>query len=248
MLIPSRRHTEADLSLWAELEEADRLHGQYRLPKLVPRALWEIETFARNGERYCSVSWGKDSTALADLVMQSAPETPLVWVRVEPIFNPDCELVRDAFLQRRPSAAYREITTHCTLDAGHEHTKRIRWIAGGTLESGFKSATEQFGERRFSGVRADESGQRQLSARTHGVSTAISCRPLLYWSAQDVYAYLRSRNLPVHPAYAMLGGGRYDRSHVRVSSLGGMRGRGMGRDEWEQEYYGDVLRRLETVP
>ena len=65
-------------------------------------------------------------------------------------------------------------------------------------------------------------------------------------SAADVFAYLASRQLPVHPAYAMLGGGRYQRDRIRVSSLGGRRGDGMGRAEWEREYYGDILRRLEA--
>jgi len=57
---------------------------------------------------------------------------------------------------------------------------------------------------------------------------------------------MNAYNLPVHPAYAMTAGGRWDRKHIRVASLGGQRGAQYGRREWEREYYGDVLRRLEA--
>ena len=43
-----------------------------------------------------------------------------------------------------------------------------------------------------------------------------------------------------------LPGGRFPRDRIRVASLSGRRGDGMGRAEWEREYYGDVLRRLAT--
>jgi hypothetical protein len=36
-------------------------------------------------------------------------------------------------------------------------------------------------------------------------------------------------------------GGILDRDRIRVSSIGGTRGGGMGRDAWEAKYYGDEL-------
>ena len=39
-------------------------------------------------------------------------------------------------------------------------------------------------------------------------------------------------------------GGRLDRTHLRVASLGGVRGTEMGRREWEWAYYRDELRAL----
>lgn len=78
----------------------------------------------------------------------------------------------------------------------------------------------------------------------HGVATEKVCRPIIDWTTNDVFAALRMLDLPVHPAYAMSGGGRWSRDRLRVDCIGGERGRGIGRAEWEQEYYGDVLRRL----
>ena len=241
MLIPSERHTPADLSLWAEYEDADRVHyedGRVGVIRAVRAMAW-VRMFLMRGPAYCAVSWGKDSVALADLVCREAAAVPLVWVRVEPVKNPDCEKVRDAFLSAHPRAEYHEVETRCGRS-------RLGWHATGTLEAGFREACRRFGDHRFSGVRSDESAARKLSRAVHGTATATSCRPILDWSAADVFAYLAHHRLPVHPAYAMTGGGRWDRGRIRVASLGGRRGDGVGRAEWEREYYGDVLRRLDA--
>lgn len=246
MLIASDRHTPADLAAWAEYEAADAAHAPSVMLRKSVAAMAYLRLFAASGPvGYCGVSWGKDSVVVADIVRRyreaGGELVPLVWVRVEPISNPDCEAVRDAFLGSWPEAEYHEIAVRCGRDAAG-------WHATGTLEDGFRQACERFGDRRVSGVRADESGARTLSARTHGVATRLSCRPILQWSAADVYAYHHARGLPTHPAYAMLGGGRWPRDRLRVSSLGGRRGDGIGRRQWETEYYGDVLRRLESKP
>ena len=67
--------------------------------------------------------------------------------------------------------------------------------------------------------------------------------PLSLWKSDDVFAYIEQHGLPLHPVYGMLGGGRYDRKHLRVDCIGGIEGNGIGRLEWEKEYYPDVLRK-----
>ena len=110
------------------------------------------------------------------------------------------------------------------------------------------SITELAGTHRYiCGVRADESGVRKLSCRRLGKTTGVSCRPLAWWSAHDVYSYAAIRRVPLHPTYGMLGGGRWQRERLRVSFLGLTHGRGIGREQWEREYYGDCLRRIEAV-
>ncbi len=247
MLIPSERHKPADLELWAEMERADRVHASHSVFRhKVERALEDIQQFTRAGKPpcYAGVSWGKDSTVLAHLIARClSPRRdliPVVWIKVEPIFNPDCRLVEDAFLEAH-YIDYHCITTHCCRDL-------LGWHATGTLEQGFAEAVRRFGGRHISGVRAEESGERKLRGRKWGVATRRTLAPLIWWSAQDVYAYLAVHQLPVHPAYAMLGGGRWERDRLRVASLGGRRGDGRGRAEWEQEYYGDVLNALRTGP
>ena len=68
---------------------------------------------------------------------------------------------------------------------------------------------------------------------------------LAFWRAADVFAYLAQRGLPVHPAYGYLGGGRWARERLRVAEIGDTHGRLSGRGEWEQEYYGDLLHKIE---
>lgn len=60
-------------------------------------------------------------------------------------------------------------------------------------------------------------------------------------------ACLCSRGLPIHPAYGYLMDGILDPRRVRVASLGGERGTGWGRREWERRYYGEELAAIERL-
>lgn len=241
MLIPSERHSCDDLSRWRELERRDAIHASTsRFARHVARAEMWLDGFVREGDgAYAGVSWGKDSTVLADMVARVVPTIPLVWIRVEPIANPDCALVRDAFLSSHPAARYEEIVVWCRRDDRG-------WHATGTLESGFRQAADRFGRRHISGVRADESGARKRRMLRFGESSADTCAPIGWWRAEDVWAYLYDRRLPVHPAYACMGR-LWDRDRIRVASLGGQRGTGHGRAEWERRYYGARLREIASM-
>lgn len=231
MLIPSDRHTAADLRHWAELEACDAEHARSgTLAKRIEQAGQIVAEFLAAGPAYISISWGKDSVATADLVLRLFPSMPIRSVRWPGSDNPDSPRVRDAFFAIWPAVDYAEIMAPPNdRDDGRLGFELLRCVAG---------------NRRMTGIRRDESGMRKLSARVHGRYTDAAGRPLLYWSAQDVYSYLHARGLPVHPVYAMTGGGRWPRDRFRVDSLGGSRGTEFGRAEWEAEYYGDHLRRL----
>lgn len=175
----------------------------------------------------------------AHLVLQVAPDTPLVYMIDDPCANPLSHLVRNDFLRRfAPVAEYWE---HRITD----------------FRSGVRRVERRFGRRHLTGIRAEESSGRAISAKVYGASSPNACRPIIRWSAADVFAYLARHDLPVHPGYAMLGGGRYERAKIRVDQLGervdGVASTGWcdggfnsGRDEWEREYFGDVLRRIEA--
>lgn len=231
VLIASDRHTAADLRHWEELEACDALHARSgTLERRIEQAMSIVRDFLANGLAYVAISWGKDSVATADLVLRMYPSTPIRSVCWPHADNPDSALVRDAFLRIWPGADYLEVVAPADdCDDGRRGFALLKSVAGA---------------RRITGIRRDESGMRKLSARVHGKFTDIAGRPLLYWTAQDVYSYLCSRALPVHPVYAMTGGGRWPRDRLRVDSLGGQRGTEYGRSEWETEYYGDHLRRL----
>lgn len=225
MLIQSPRHTAADLDVWRTNERTDSIHA--RMPSLAAKTAAATACVAHFAEDRCyvGVSWGKDSVVVAHLASSLAVRRPLVWVRVEPMYNPDCLAVRDAFL-RVHDVDYDEIVTEC----GHD-------VGTGRLVDGFAIASRKHGDRYVSGVRGSESGVRAMRMRSLGTASDRTCAPIGWWSTADVFAYLHAHDLPVHPAYAMTGGGLWQRDRVRVASIGGERGRGHGRADWEARYY-----------
>lgn len=240
MLIRVPTHRPEDIEHWRELEREDRTWSwTAQLMERIDEAGAEVERFVRSGRAYVSTSWGKDSTVVAHLALSVAPQLPIVWVRVDPIANPHCHLVRDAFFQRCPAGRgnYHEIVVHCPRDNSGYH-------ATGTLEGGLGQVRRRFGRRWIGGLRAAESGGRKRRIEK-GLTLHYSCQPLGHWSDRDVFGYLHAFNLPVHPAYAMTMGGSLDRGKLRVASIGCQRGRAFGRREWEAVYYPAKLAEVE---
>ena len=239
-LIPAPCLSPDDLTEWARLERMDRALAQ--APALARKADRAIETMANfwlAGGGYLGVSWGKDSMVVVHMAAELARRgvrIPCVWVRVEPIKNPFCHLVRDAFLVRF-DVDYHEIEEWCAKDDEG-------WHAKGTIERGFARAAADFGARHVSGVRGEESGMRKARMRRYGCTSQNTCAPIGWWSGVDVFAYLARYDLPVHPAYAMSFGGQLDRIRLRVASLGGQRGTGWGRREHERVYYREHMAAL----
>lgn len=227
MLIDSTRFRSGDREAWRSAERADAVHAQTRAyRRRIEQASVALQDFATSGNCYAGTSWGKDSTCLAHLVTEIVPLVPLVWIRVEPIANPDCVLVRDAFLRDHPRCIYEEIAR--TLDGERPDS--------GALDDGFELASRKYG-RYISGVRGEESKSRTKRMAAFGATTANTCAPLGWWTGVDVFAYLHANKLPVHPAYACTMGGLLDRERIRVATIGGERGTGHGRAEWERTYY-----------
>lgn len=232
-LIASHRHTRADLEHWRKCEAMDDSYLARcgaALDRRSADAASAISRFADAGPCYVGTSWGKDSLVVAHLARESG--LPTVWVRVDGVENPDCALVRDSFLARFPDVVYDEICATSGAAAG----KRTSAI-------GFGVAASRHGDRYVNGVRGEESSARAMSAAVHGVATARACRPILRWSSIEVYAYLRRHDLPIHPAYGCSMGGTLDRGRLRVGAIGGDRGTGHGRAEWERRYYPEIARR-----
>jgi phosphoadenosine phosphosulfate reductase len=194
---------------------------------------------------YCGVSWGKDSTVLADLVQRVRPETRLVYVRCRPINNPDCELVRDAFLAKWPRARYEEIESPCLAgELAQDATgKTIQVGESGPWTRGLRLLSE-IGPRHLTGVRAEESRGRKFRCQRWGENSPQASAPLAWWTGDDVFAYLRREGLPVHPAYACSFGGLIPRHRLRVDLIGCEIGQEFGRAEWEARYYPDVCEAL----
>jgi len=230
MLIPSDRHTPADLRLWADYEEADRVYAESREPRLDRLQFESVEILRKwaTGEGgFLGTSWGKDSVVLMHMAHVAGITTPRVWVRMRSRDNPDCEFVRDHF--------------NCAFPCNYH--ERIFIYEECSRDQHWKSVANEFGNRRLTGLRMDESGRRAMSVRHLGIDTGVSCRPLAHWTSPDVFAWVATHDLPLHPAYAMLGGGRWPREHLRTHGVGGETCSNRGRREWETEYYSDILRR-----
>jgi 3'-phosphoadenosine 5'-phosphosulfate sulfotransferase (PAPS reductase)/FAD synthetase len=236
VLVGESRCRPGDLERWAELERGDAVWASTRaFARRVERARRAALSFAAKGGCYSGVSWGKDSVALTHLLVGT--RTPIVWVRVEPLSNPDCLVVRDAFL-REHDVNYHEI------EVVAERDERGLWAGTGRLEQGFAEAAQRFGARYLSGVRGQESIARRNRMKIHGIESKNTSVPLGYWKLEDVYAYLYAHRLPVHPAYACTLGGLYSRDHLRVATLGGERGTEHGRRAWEFAYYPEDMHRI----
>lgn len=238
MLIRSTRHRPEDLTLWADLEDADLIHGERLMrSSKVARSIESIQRFVANGCDYAGWSGGKDSTVVAHLIFRAGVDVPLFHIRAKPVANPDNDIVRDAMLQNMPGMKYTERTiTYATIFMdGRDNPDGNRQ---------FFAAFRERGTRYISGIRADESGVRKIRMRKFGLSSQNTCAPLGWWTAADCFGYLAIHGLPVHAAYAMLGGGRWERHQIRVDELAGHGGAQYGRSEWEREYYSDVINRL----
>lgn len=238
MLIQSSRHSKDDLAAWERTVELARIHAQLRgYRKRLMRSRDALLSFVSSGQCYAGVSWGKDSVVLAELLHELAPTVPIVWLIVMPNENPDCFLVRDEFLRRRPGLRYEQFTWHNQRDAAGR-------LVDAPYEQVYAEIIARHGRRYISGVRAEESHVRKMRMMHWGESTKNTCAPIGWWSSWDVFAFLVERDLPIHPAYACTLDGHLDPGRIRVASLGGKRGDGMGRREWEERYYGEELRAI----
>lgn len=233
MLIQCQRHKKKDLEKAKAYSEVDML--QKVSCSLVNKTIEQIKECPKPS--YLSVSWGKDSTVLLSIALKCGYDGPVIWIKESPFYNPECELVRDWFLEKYTIKYHEMVLDYgCYGYSGKGKDDENLFVNFGSI------LNREFGVR-IIGIRNDESGKRLLRYKRHGFSTKNTCAPLSLWSSEAIFSYIAQNDLPLHPVYGMLGGGRYDRKHLRVDCIGGIEGNGIGRLEWEKEYYPDILRR-----
>jgi phosphoadenosine phosphosulfate reductase len=224
------------LAAWERLEQYDAvLATSADLRRKEDHSLHSADAFLAAKPAYVGTSWGKDSVAAAHICWRVIGQSMvLVWFSQGSNVNPDCLAVRDAFLARYP-CDYREVDVSGYRADG----------AAGFHEVFSRAAHDAGLPRRYvSGVRADESSTRRERFRHWGESTPNTCAPIIRWGGEHVFAYAHKHSLPVHPAYACSLGGILDRVKIRVAAIGGGRGTGFGRLQWEWRYYPEVMRSL----
>jgi len=244
VLIDSPRLTDADRRRWRDFLRADELHARTGMYKTHVKLTMEIivKFIEKNLNYYVAVSWGKDSVALAHMFYTSWARCKYYYLRNVLKAPEGCLAVRDAFLARFP-VDYEEIAydyadaDETYFDANGYH---VKWF-------NIQRDLHKKHDVHVTGVRADENAERRMRFLHYGTETEHTFAPFKYLNARDVFAYLWEHDLPVHPNYAMTGGGgqaRWDKYKIRVSALGHERGDGMGRREWEDEYYLAEMNRI----
>lgn len=243
VLIYSPRLTLADVDQWERTEIVDAMHAKTAgyLARLAETKA-AIKAFVRgrpDGRFYGGLSFGKDSIVMCHLMREAAPNMHIVSIRNVENFNPDSPRVEMA-LQKMLSHDYEVISyDYRCADASYYDADGhpVKWY------NILRDLKKRYGAH-VTGIRADESAKRNRRVRVFGLETEYSFAPLAYMTVKDIFAYLYDNGLPVHPVYAMTGGGRWDKYRLRVSAIGNPEGRGVGRLQWEREYYGDVLNRM----
>ena len=238
------RCSDHDWQIWQSRAKTDEIWRQTNVHKRrVDAARVAFSRFVDGPRGYIGISWGKDSTAILALSLAIGCDWPLVHIKLEPVGNPDCDLLRDQWFARYPEIVdrYHEIVVRCQTKLSTN-----RYDTNAAYAAGFALARKKFGERRISGVRAEEASIRKMTMRRLGTGDEDdkSARPIGWWRSEDVYAHML--DYPLHPAYPCAMNGAYERGRVRVNNLWGLYAEEFGRREHELRYYRDAIRRIEA--
>jgi phosphoadenosine phosphosulfate reductase len=238
------RCSDEDWRVWLARAKTDsvwRATDVHR--RRVDRARQALLDFVEGERGYIGISWGKDSTALLSLLVETECDWPLVHIVIEPVQNPDCAPLRDAWFALYPALRerYYEVRVRC-----QPKPSTNRYDTNLAYKVGFATAARRFGKRYVSGIRAEESGIRKRVVRGLGLGDedANTGRPLGYWKSEDVFA--RLLDYPLHSVYPCTLGGAYDRGRVRCNNLWGLYAEEFGRREHEWRYYRDDIKRIEA--
>jgi len=174
-------------------------------------------SFAReaftHGGCVISSSWGKDSTALCDLVLDTVGHVPIL--HLASVYRlPGWERVHEHFAARTdvhvidPKRTLAEtIAWLRDVGLGFERTRSQSKISHrAKSDSGAHWCAERGVRVQFLGMRIDEGGPRARVLRSRGAvyaradGSVIAC-PLARWTSRDVWAWIVSRGLPYHPLY-----------------------------------------------
>lgn len=203
---------EKPLSYWRNIYLMRAQNPQFK--KRVEKSISIIKEFLGMGKKvYCSISGGKDSTAMAHLVWKLAPGMKFVSEKDDMDFPGEREYLESLAREYQwnmdiltPSVKLWDIVM------GYDVTEDIHSKGTSFSDEYFYDLLREYQTKNkmegvFLGLRAQESKGRLWNFKKRGEiywneswQTWI-CQPLALWSAVDVFAYLFSNNIPIMDVY-----------------------------------------------
>lgn len=198
---------------WSAVVATWRMHAtRPAFKRLVTRTMEAAREIDAEGLRlFLALSGGKDSTALAGVLNEAGVDYHAVHVHTE-INTPGTRETVDALADHigfsldvcEPEDDVWELLAQPVEGKKDPLFDRA---SSGSLLVAHTYAEEWDGS--WTGMRANESRGRTMNARVRGslyqlvVDQKWIAQPLLWWTAQDVYAYIVTRGLPLHPHYRL---------------------------------------------
>jgi phosphoadenosine phosphosulfate reductase len=249
------------------MDEAER--KRYLLHAALPAFDRRIEQARRKAEAglvvmrhpYIALSFGKDSTVMAHILLSCWPQLPVLYVNCGQWDEwPDTPRVKAAFLRRCP-CAFTELTGPSIVEAyisagglyvqDEEATptaRRAQREYGLSLTKILDAEAQQRGyDGVFVGLRREESDNRARLFATRGTLYWAAtrqqwiCHPLADWHAADVWAYIVRHELPYNELYDLAPEGR---ERARNGAMMGTRSARHGRLVFLKRMYPDWFNQL----
>lgn len=187
----------------------------------VMQAMELIETNINGG--YISISGGKDSEVLAHMAAAIMPRVPM-WSWMDDLEWPETRVLLENLKSERGwnvNIVYRGGLWEQMVGIGKSPFDHNYFYDKDLIPNSRRMCVSDM-KTVFLGLRADESKARMKNAMKRGTHYAKQdgmqvVAPLQFWSATDIYAYLISNDLPIHPVYSQDAFHEFDPGRLRVS-------------------------------
>src|SRR6185312_2719580 len=201
-----------------------------RLSLFRRRVEWAKVAVRSAGKRrlYASLSGGKDSVAMVGLIHEAGIDVHCAHAHSDlnlpeslSIVDAMCERLNLSYdivePERDPWQMMAEFPPGIDVSAFRWRDALARECSAGNLLVQYcytphawglpADAEPQSWDGAFVGLRSDESNGRLANRKVRGslyqsaIDETWTCTPIVDWSARDVFAFIVSRNLPIHPFY-----------------------------------------------
>lgn len=245
------------MEYWHELYTTHASTSAYQR-KVEKSSIVIKEFLSHDIKSYGSISGGKDSTAMMHLINQIDPSISFVSEKDDMDFPNELDYM-DCLRERYdlnltiispPVKLWDVIMDHNFMEDIHSKGTNF---SDTYFYSLLRNYQEQHGFNGvFLGLRAGESKGRKFNYMTNGAIyfnkswQQTVCQPLAEWTAQDVFAYLFSNEIPILDVYfktKFVGTPEKIRKSWILPSAQANRGQAL----WLKYYYPDIFRRLAII-